>query len=209
MPSCSTAHLFSPATPAAARAKSADGSLKTTGWRPSWPCLISSSTTPASATYIWMLTNRKESHRVGKVQLIDARQMYIKMRKSLGKKRNELSQEQINDITRIHGNFQHGETLDITDEDPVNHLPRTRARVVSKVFDNDDFGYNKVTVERPLRLNFAATPERISGLKEQKVFQNLAHSEKSGPDPTSRRDSKGQGQTEGHPEFPRHSRRRN
>ena len=139
------------------------------------------------STYIWMLTNRKESHRVGKVQLIDARQMYIKMRKSLGKKRNELSQEQINDITRIHGNFQHGETLDITDEDPVNHLPRTRARVVSKVFDNDDFGYNKVTVEQPLRLNFAATPERISGLEEQKVFQNLAHSEKA--DPTQRADA--------------------
>ena len=121
------------------------------------------------STYIWMLTNRKESHRVGKVQLIDARQMYIKMRKSLGKKRNELSQEQINDITRIHGNFQHGETLDITDEDPVNHLPRTRARVVSKVFDNDDFGYNKVTVEQPLRLNFcghARTHQRIGRTKK-------------------------------------------
>ena len=139
------------------------------------------------STYIWMLTNRKESHRVGKVQLINARQMYVKMRKSLGNKRNELSQEQINDITRIHGNFQHGETRGITDEDPVNHLPRTRARVVSKVFDNDDFGYNKVTVERPLRLNFAATPERLSGLEEQKAFQNLAHSKKA--DPTQRADA--------------------
>ena len=139
------------------------------------------------ATYIWMLTNRKESHRVGKVQLIDARQMYAKMRKSLGKKRNELSQEQINDITRIHGNFQHGETRNITDKDQVSHFPRTRARVVSKVFDNDDLGYNKVTVERPLRLNFAATPERISGLEEQKAFQNLAYSKEA--DPTQRADA--------------------
>ena len=139
------------------------------------------------STYIWVLTNRKESHRAGKVQLIDARQMYVKMRKSLGNKRNELSQEQIDDITRIHGSFQHGETRDVTDEDPVNHLPRTRARVVSKVFDNDDFGYNKVTVERPLRLNFAATPERISRLDEQRTFQNLVKSNKA--DLTQRNDA--------------------
>ena len=78
------------------------------------------------ATYVWVLTNRKESRRAGKVQLIDARQMYVKMRKSLGNKRNELSQEQIDDITRIHGNFRDGEARDITDEDPVTHLPRTR-----------------------------------------------------------------------------------
>ena len=58
---------------------------------------------------------------------------------------------------------------------------------MSKVFDNDDFGYNKVTVERPLRLNFAATPERISGLEEQKAFQNLVHSKKA--DPTQRADA--------------------
>ena len=55
-----------------------------------------------------------------------------------------------------------GETRDITDEDPVTHLPRTRPRVVSKVFDNSDFGFQKITVERPLRLNFAAGPGRIA-----------------------------------------------
>ena len=75
------------------------------------------------ATYIWVLTNRKEPHRAGKIQLIDAREMYVKMRKSLGNKRNELSQEQIDDITRVHGSFQDGDTRDITDEDPVTHLP--------------------------------------------------------------------------------------
>ncbi|WP_419924660.1 HsdM family class I SAM-dependent methyltransferase [Candidatus Poriferisocius sp.] len=110
------------------------------------------------ATYIWVLTNRKEPHRTGKVQLIDARQMFEKMRKSLGNKRNELSQAQIDDITRIHGNFAHGETRDFTDENPVTHLPRTRPLIVSKVFDNRDFGFQKITVERPLRLRFPPPP---------------------------------------------------
>ena len=92
------------------------------------------------------------------MQLIDGRQFFTKMRKSLGNKRNELSPAQIDDLTAIHGNFTDGETRNLTDEDPVTHLPRTRPRVVSKVFDNSDFGFQKITVERPLRLNFAATP---------------------------------------------------
>ena len=133
------------------------------------------------ATYIWVLTNRKESHRAGKVQLIDTRKMYVKMRKSLGNKRNELSQEQIDDITRIHGSFQNGETREFTDENPVTHLPRIKARIVSKVFDNEDFGYRKITVERPLRLNFAATPERLNRLEDEKAFQKLAQSRKADP----------------------------
>ena len=136
------------------------------------------------STYIWVLTNRKEAHRAGNIQLIDARQMYVKMHKSLGNKRNELSKEQIDDITRIHGSFQDGETREITDEDPVTHLPRTKSRVISKVFDNDDFGYRKVTVERPLRLNFAATPERFIRLEEQREYQKLAQGSSS--DPTQR-----------------------
>ncbi len=134
------------------------------------------------STYIWVLTNRKESHRRGKVQLIDGRQFFVKMRKSLGNKRNELSQAQIDDLTRIHGNFEDGETRDQTDEDPVTHEPRTRPRVVSKVFANEDFGYRKVTVERPLRLNFAATPERIARTEDERAFQNLAKTRK-GPGP--------------------------
>ena len=127
-------------------------------------------------TYVWVLTNRKAPR--GKVQLIDGRQFFTKMRKSLGNKRNEISQEQIEDLTRIHGNFQDGETRDLTDEDPVTHQPRTRSRVVSKVFANEDFGYRKVTVERPLRLNFAATPERIARIEDERTFQNLARSKK-------------------------------
>ena len=130
------------------------------------------------ATYIWVLTNRKEPHRAGKVQLIDARQMFEKMRRNLGEKRNELSQSQIDDLTLIHGKFTHGETRDFTDEDPLTHQLRTRPQVVSKVFDNSDFGYRKITVERPLRLNFAATPERISRLEDEKAFADLVISKR-------------------------------
>ncbi len=130
------------------------------------------------STYIWVLTNRKESHRKGKVQLVDGRQFFVKMRKSLGNKRNELSPEQIDDLTRIHGNFEDGETRPVTDQDPVTDEPRTRPRVVSKVFANEDFVYRKVTVERPLRLNFAATPERIARIEDERAFQNLAKSKK-------------------------------
>ena len=120
------------------------------------------------STYIWVLTNRKEPHRVGKVQLIDGRQFFTKMRKSLGNKRHELSQAQTDDLTRLHGNFTHGETRDLTDEDPVTHQPRTRPRVVSQIFDNHDFGFHKITVERPLRLNFAVTPDRINRIEHEK-----------------------------------------
>ena len=130
------------------------------------------------STYIWVLTNRKEPRRAGKVHLIDGRQFFVKMRRSLGNKRNELSPEQIADLVRIHGNFTDGETSDFTDEDPVTHQPRIRPRVVSKVFENADFGYRKVTVERPLRLNFAATTERIKRLEEEKAFQNLTKRKK-------------------------------
>ena len=131
------------------------------------------------STYIWILTNRKEEHRLGKVQLIDAREFYVKMRRSLGNKRNELSGEQIADLTRIHGRFTDGETRPITDEDPITHEPRTRDRVISKIFDNDDFGYRKITVERPLRLNFTATPDRIARIEDQTTFAKLATSRKS------------------------------
>ena len=103
------------------------------------------------ATYIWVLSNRKESQRKGKIQLIDATQMYRKMRKSLGSKRNELSNDDIDNIVKLYGTFDVGEK--------------------SKIFDNEDFGYSTITVERPLRLNFHASPERISRLMEQPEFR--------------------------------------
>ena len=133
------------------------------------------------STYVWVLTNRKESRRRGRVQLIDGREFYVKMRKSLGNKRNEISRSQIDDLTRIHGDFVHDDTRDLTDEDPVTHRERTRLRVVGKIFRNQDFGYRKITVEQPLRLNFAATPERIARLDDEKAFQKLAVSRKRDP----------------------------
>ena len=142
------------------------------------------------STYIWVLTNRKEPRRQGKVQLIDGRQFFVKMRKSLGNKRNKIGDrrddarepDHIADLTLIHGAFEDGETRSLPYEDPVTHEEGTRPRVVSKVFANEDFGYRKVTVERPLRLNFAATEERIARIEDERVFQNLAKSKKrAGP----------------------------
>lgn len=112
------------------------------------------------STYIWVLTNRKAPERRGKVQLINAVSFSEKMRKSLGQKRNEISEVQIDDITRIYGEFEN--------------------REYCKVFDNRDFGYRRITVERPLRLNFQTSPERIGRVREQTAFMNLARSKKKG-----------------------------
>jgi type I restriction enzyme M protein len=112
------------------------------------------------STYIWVVTNRKPKARKGKVQLINAVDLFVKMRKSLGNKRNELSQENINEVVRLYGEFEENER--------------------AKVFDNDDFGYRRIVVERPLRLNFQASPERIERVKEETAFQNLARSKKKG-----------------------------
>jgi len=130
------------------------------------------------STYVWILTNRKEDRRRGKVQLIDGRQFFEKMPRSLGNKRNRISREQIDDLTSILGSFTDHETRDLKGEDPVTHQPRTRACVVSKIFDNEDFGYRKITVERPLRLNFVATPERIARVETEPAFIKLATSKK-------------------------------
>lgn len=84
------------------------------------------------ATYIWLLSNKKKgTRREGKVQLINASGLFEKRRKALGNKRNDISSEQIAEITRIYGDFTENE--------------------ISKIFDNQDFGYHKITVERPLR----------------------------------------------------------
>ena len=132
------------------------------------------------STYIWVLTNRKEPARKDKVQLVDARQFYVKMKKSLGNKRNKIGDkdvgepDQIGDIARIHGAFTDGETRKVTIDGEGKTL------VVSKVFDNADFGFHKITVERPLRLNFQANAERIARLDAESGFKNLATSNKKG-----------------------------
>lgn len=91
------------------------------------------------ATYIWILSNKKPGHRVGKVQLINASEFYNKMRKNLGSKRNELSKEHIDNITKIYGDFVENE--------------------YSKIFENEYFGYRKVTVLQP-ELNNDGTPKK-------------------------------------------------
>lgn len=96
-------------------------------------------------TYIWVLSNRKEKNREKKVQLIDASEIYSKMRKSLGSKSYELKPEHIEDITKLYLDFK--ETSQ------------------SKIFDNDDLGFNKITVERPLRLKVEFTQETIENLR--------------------------------------------
>jgi type I restriction enzyme M protein len=138
------------------------------------------------STYIWVLSNRKESRRKGKVQLIDARRFFVKMPKSLGNKRHKIGDpadrsgepDQIGEITRIYGEFRDGETRLFSEEDPITKKPVQKERVVSRIFDNQDFGFYKITVERPLRLNFQATPERIARLEDEKSFKNLATSRK-------------------------------
>jgi type I restriction enzyme M protein len=111
-------------------------------------------------TYIWIVTNRKTRKRKGRVQLVNAVDLYSKMRKSLGNKRNELSDRQIEAITRIYGTFADSEH--------------------SKIFDNDDFGYSKIVVERPLRLSFSATQEHLAAFEASRAFEGIATSRKSG-----------------------------
>ncbi len=130
------------------------------------------------STYIWIITNRKEKRRKGKIQLIDAREFYVKMKKSLGNKRNQIGDgeegrpNQIAEITKIYGNFTHDESRTLT----IDGVKKDT--IVSKIFDNEDFGFNKITVERPLRLNFQASVERIARLDDVKAFKKIAESDK-------------------------------
>jgi len=93
------------------------------------------------STYVWILTNRKRPERRGKVQLVNAVSYFVKRRKSLGNKRNDIGPKQIAEIVRIYGDFQ--ETKQ------------------SKIFDGEDFGYRQVTVEQPLRVRYLATDEGL------------------------------------------------
>jgi len=112
------------------------------------------------STYVWIVTNRKPKPRKGKVQLVNGVELFRKMRKSLGNKRNELSKEHISTLVQTYGEFL---TSDI-----------------AKIFDNKDFGYRRITVERPLRLNFQASAERIERLSEESGFTGLTKSKKKG-----------------------------
>lgn len=109
-------------------------------------------------TYIWILSNNKTANRKGKVQLIDAGQLYRKLRKNLGNKNCEFAPEHITEIVATY-----------TD---LAAIERTAdAGIASKVFDNSDFGYHKVTIERPKRLKAQFTTERIEELRYDKSIK--------------------------------------
>lgn len=113
------------------------------------------------STYLWFLTNRKAPERRGKVQLVDASSFFTKMRKSLGEKRQEISEAQAAEVVRLYGEFKEGKQV--------------------KIYPTTFFGYRRITMERPLRLNFQASPERIKRMDDERGFTNLASTKKKGP----------------------------
>ncbi|TFD54270.1 SAM-dependent DNA methyltransferase [Cryobacterium sp. Hh11] len=113
------------------------------------------------ATYIWILDNDKPTSRRGKIQLIDATDQWVKMRKSLGSKRRQITPEQIQHIVRLYG-----KSSNISEADAD----------ASKIFTLADFGYTTITVERPLQLNWALTPERLAHALSAKSLASLAAS---------------------------------
>jgi type I restriction enzyme M protein len=112
------------------------------------------------ATYVWVVTNRKAPARKGKVQLIDATSFWVPMRKSLGDKRREIPLERSQDILKILAGFNDGETRTAAKNGKAEDI------VVSRIFPTTHFGFRKITVERPLRLNFQASADRIARLEE-------------------------------------------
>lgn len=133
-------------------------------------------------TYIWLVSNRKPEHRRGKVQLIDASRHFVKMAKSKGDKRNRIAgiepgdADQIGDIVRLYGEYEDGNTARVLVKDGDDE--NWEDRVCSRIFDNRDFGYLRVTVERPLRLSFQISADRIQRIRHETPFLNLAKSKK-------------------------------
>ena len=126
------------------------------------------------ATYVWVLTNRKRPARRGKVQLIDATAFWILLRKSLGAKRREVPFDRKQDILRLLTDFEDGATRKVVQDGEQREV------VVSRVYPTTHFGFRKITVERPLRLDFEASSERIARLDDRRAFANLAVSRKKG-----------------------------
>ena len=144
------------------------------------------------ATYVWLLTNRKPPERQGKVQLIDATSFWSPMRRSLGDKRREIPPDKATDVLTLLADYKDG--------DMRTHIEGNEDEdaIVSRIFPTTQFGFRRITVERPLRLNFQAAPERIARLEDQKGFQNLAKSRKRGEAGGQRR-SRGPCPAAGHP----------
>ena len=111
------------------------------------------------STYFWIVTNRKRPERRGKIQLVDARALFVKMRKSLGNKRNLVSDEQIGEITRLYGTFEEGDRV--------------------KILPNESFGYQRITIERPLRLRYEITESSLRTIKASSAWEELAEPERT------------------------------
>ena len=126
------------------------------------------------ATYVWLLTTRKAPARKGKVQLIDATTFWSPMRRSLGDKRRQIPPDQATDVLDLLVEYKDGATRSVTKDGAEEEA------TVSRIYPTTHFGYRKITVERPLRLNFQASAERIARLDDQRGFQNLAKSKKRG-----------------------------
>ena len=138
------------------------------------------------STYVWIVTNRKRPERRGKVQLINGTDFAWKMKKSLGDKRKRIGDgtdgtpNHIDVLTKLYGGFQPDVRLTVgqihTNIDPKRD--QTKSQFVSKIFDNREFGYLKITVERPLRLNFAVTDDRLARFQQTAAFVDIAISKK-------------------------------
>lgn len=126
------------------------------------------------ATYVWILSNKKSAERKGKVQLINGVNLYRKMRKSLGSKRNEMSSDDIATITRTFGEFEVVAARELNkpaeqksnrgrqSANPKVETPKTFA---SKIFASHEFGYRRITIERPLRESYQFSDKRITELR--------------------------------------------
>jgi len=115
------------------------------------------------STYFWILSNRKRPELAGRVVLLDARDQFVKMRKSLGEKRKEISEEQIAFVSRLYA-----------DAVEVAASPEHPDKDRIKLMRTTDFGYHRITVEGPLRLRFAVTDEALETLREARPFKALA-----------------------------------
>ena len=120
-------------------------------------------------TYIWLLTNRKDPERAGRVQLIDATSFWSPLKKSLGNKRRDIPPAKAADILSLLRDFADGATRTVSKNGEAEEV------TVSRVFPTTRFGFRKITVERPLRLNFQASEERIARLDDQRTFANLVN----------------------------------
>ena len=123
------------------------------------------------STYVWVLSNKKTAERKGKVQLINGVNLFGKMRKSLGSKRNEMDEDDIATVIRAFGHFSAIDAYELDKQgtqksnrgrqatNPKAEAPKTFA---SKIFNSYEFGYRRISIERPLRLSWQFSDERIA-----------------------------------------------